>query len=195
MESPYVFKKIAASVSIRGDKWYDQYEFVRWKITRDETELTETELDTSQNVGTPDTPGYWCVPKFDISGDEMTVTAIFQERANAQVTAKANDPARGSVTAAIEGGKPAAVLPVVFKGKTVILTATPGDRYTLTGWEVKEEGSDTLIPTTPVEGNANQATFTMPATDKSITATAIFAVDPAKASDTPCSSMPTNTQL
>ena len=183
MESPYVFKKIAASVSIRGDKWYDQYEFVRWKITRDETELTETELDTSQNVGTPDTPGYWCVPKFDISGDEMTVTAIFQERANAQVTAKANDPARGSVTAAIEGGKPAAVLPVVFKGKTVILTATPGDRYTLTGWEVKEEGSDTLIPTTPVEGNANQATFTMPATDKSITATAIFAVDPAKASD------------
>lgn len=77
MESPYVFKNMAASVSIRGDKWYDQYEFVRWKITRDGTELTGTELDTSQNVGTPDTPGYWCVPKFDISGDEMTVTAIF----------------------------------------------------------------------------------------------------------------------
>lgn len=181
MESPYVFKSMAASVSIRGDKWYDQYEFVRWEITREGRELTGTELDTSQNVGTPDTPGYWCVPKFNISGDEMTVTAIFQERANAQVTAKANDPARGSVTAAIEGGTPAAILPVVFKGKTVTLTATPGDRYTLTGWEVKDKDN------TPVEyrvaKDANVATFIMPDTGKDITAMAIFKVDPEKASN------------
>ena len=126
-------------------------------------------------------PGVAANPHVVLAGDNVTITAKFRSKIFAAVTAKA-DPAMGSAAVAIGNGEASPSQSIVFEGQTVTLTATPGDRYTLTGWEVKEAGSDTLIPTTPVEGNANQATFTMPSTKENITATAIFAVDPAKAS-------------
>lgn len=110
----------------------------------------------------------------------MEIVGVFKEKSFATVTAAVNDQNNGSATVTVGSDTDTSL--VVFEGQTVTLTATPGDRYTLKGWEVKADGSDTLIPTTPVEDNANQATFTMPATNKPITATAIFAVDPEKAS-------------
>ena len=177
MASPCVFKNQSVSGWINGDAWQERYEFQCWKIKRDGTELTGTELDTSQNVGTPDTPGYWCVPKFDISGKKMTVEAIFRERNWGSVTVNVNNSARGTATATVNGK----AADQVFENQTVTLTATPGERYMLSGWEVKD-ADGTLIAVTKDAEDANNATFNMPTAGGNVTATAIFAVDPAKAS-------------
>ena len=181
--SPFTFAEGAELGAVPlGEDWWYRYEFTGWTVTRDEEVLTD--VDTSQLVS-DDRPegtfGYATWAHFSVSGKKMTVMANFHERTFAGVTAVA-DATMGSATVAVGDSTPAETQSIVYEGQTVTLTATPGDRYTLTGWEVKVDGSDTLIPTTPVEGNANQATFTMPTTDNSITATAIFAVDPDKAS-------------
>ena len=183
-DSPFVFADGATLSAIPlGEDWWYRYEFTGWTVERDGTTLPDSEVSTSLvNSSRPKGSfGYATKVEFKASGEKMAVTANFRERAFASVTAAA-DAAMGSATVTVGSSTPAETQSVVYEGQTVTLTATPGDRYTLTGWEVKEAGSDTLIPTTPVEGNANQATFTMPATDNSITATAIFAVDPDKAS-------------
>ena len=183
-DSPFVFADGATLSAIPlGEDWWYRYEFTGWTVERDGTTLPDSEVSTSLvNSSRPKGSfGYATKVEFKASGEKMTVTANFRERAFASVTAVA-DATMGSATVAVGDSTPAETQSVVYEGQTVTLTATPGNRYTLTGWEVKEAGSDTLIPTTPVEGNANQATFTMPATDNSITATAIFAVDPDKAS-------------
>ena len=182
VSSPFVFKPQPTAASISGTAWHDRYEFEGWVITRDGKTLTGDAVNTSQAVGTPGTPGYWTWAKFDISGNEMTVTANFRERKFASVTATVNDPAMGSAAVAIGNGEASPSQSVVFEGQLVTLTATPGDRYTLKGWEVKVDGSDTLIEVTKDAENANKATFTMPATKENITAKAIFEVDPDKAS-------------
>lgn len=182
VSSPFVFKPQPTAASISGTAWHDRYEFEGWVITRDGKTLTGDAVNTSQAVGTLGTPGYWTWAKFDISGKEMTVTANFRERKFASVTATVNDPAMGSAAVAIGNGEASTSQSVVFEGQTVTLTATPGERYTLKGWEVKVDGSDTLIEVTKDVENANKATFTMPATKENITAKAIFEVDPDKAS-------------
>ena len=180
VSSPFVFKPQSAAASISGTAWYDRYEFEGWVITRDGETLTDADVNTSQAVGTPGTPGYWTYAKFDISGKEMTVTANFRERKFASVTATVNDPAMGSAAVAIGSGEASPSQSVVFEGQTVTLTATPGERYMLKGWEVKDKDN------TPVEytvaADVTVATFIMPATGKDITAKAIFKVDPDKAS-------------
>ena len=181
VSSPFVFKPQSTAASISGTAWYDRYEFEGWTITRDDVTLTGDDVNTSQAVGTPGTPGYWTWATFDISGSEMTVTANFRQRAFAAVTAAANDPAMGSAAVAIGSGEASTSQSVVFEGQTVTLTATPGERYMLKGWEVKD--ADNKDVTYKVaEDVVNVATFTMPATGKDITAKAIFEVDPAKAS-------------
>ena len=180
VSSPFVFKPQSAAASINGTAWYDRYEFEGWVITRDGETLTGDAVNTSQAVGNPGTPGYWTYATFDISGSEMTVTANFRERAFASVTATVNDPAMGSAAVAIGSGEASPSQSVVFEGQTVTLTATPGERYMLKGWEVKDKDN------TPVEytvaADVTVATFIMPATGKDITAKAIFKVDPDKAS-------------
>ena len=183
-DSPFVFADGATLSAIPlGEDWWYRYEFTGWTVERDGTTLPDSEVSTSLvNSSRPKGSfGYATKVEFKASGEKMAVTANFRERAFASVTAVA-DATMGSATVAVGDSTPAETQSVVYEGQTVTLTATPGNRYTLTGWEVKAAGSDTLIPTTPVEGNANQATFTMPTTDNSITATAIFAVDPDKAS-------------
>ena len=180
VSSPFVFKPQSAAASISGTAWYDRYEFEGWVITRDGETLTGDDVNTSQAVGTLGTPGYWTYAKFNISGNEMTVTANFRERAFAAVTAAANDPAMGSAAVAIGNGEASPSQSVVFEGQTVTLTAAPGDRYTLKRWEVKDT-DNTPVEYTVAE-DVNVATFTMPSTGKDITAKAIFEVDPAKAS-------------
>ena len=183
--SPFTFADGATlhAFPIVEEDWWYRYEFTGWTVERDGTALPDSEVSTSLvNSSRPKGSfGYATKVEFKASGEKMTVTANFCERAFASVTAAA-DAAMGSATVTVGDSTPAETQSVVYEDQTVTLTATPGNRYTLTGWEVKEAGSDTLIPTTPVEGNANQATFTMPATDNSITATAIFAVDPDRAS-------------
>ena len=182
--SPFTFAEGAELDAVPlGTDWWYRYEFTGWTVTRDREILTD--VDTSQLVS-EDRPegafGYATWASFSVSGEEMTVTANFHERAFAAVTAKADPTTMGSATVAVGNSTPAETQSVVYEGQTVTLTATPGDRYTLTGWEVKEAGSDTLIEVTKDAEDANKATFTMPATKESITATAIFTVDPAKAS-------------
>ena len=180
VSSPFVFKHQPTAASISGTAWYDRYEFEGWVITRDDKTLTGDDVNTSQAVGTPGTPGYWTYAKFDISGKEMTVTANFRERKFASVTATVNDSTMGSATVAVGTGTPVTNIPAVFEGQTVTLTATPGKRYMLKGWDVKD--ADKTAVEYRVAADANVATFIMPATGEDITAMAIFEVDPDKAS-------------
>ena len=182
VSSPFVFKPQPTDASISGTAWYDRYEFEGWVITRDDKTLTGDEVDTSQAVGTPGTPGYWTYAKFDISGKEMTVTANFHERAFAAVTATVNDPAMGSAAVAIGNGEASPSQLAVFEGQTVTLTATPGKRYMLKGWEVKDADNDDVTYTV-AKDVVNVATFIMPDTGKDITAKAIFEVDTSKPND------------
>ena len=175
-DTQYVYRTgSTAIVNFNSDgNWKESWVLLGWEIMID----GENRADDPEYVTYP---GVAANPHVVLAGENVRITAKFRSKIFASVTAKA-DPAMGSAAVAIGDGEASPSQSVVFEGQTVTLTATPGDRYTLTGWEVKEAGSDTLIPTTPVEGNANQATFTMPATKENITATAIFAVDPAKAS-------------
>ena len=174
-DTQYVYRTgSTAEVNFNDTDWQESWVFLGWEIMIN----GENRADDPEYVTYP---GVAANPHVVLAGDNVTITAKFRSKIFAGVTAKA-DPAMGSATVSVNGSDPVESKSVVFEGQTVTLTATPGDRYTLTGWEVKEAGSDTLIPTTPVEGNANQATFTMPSTGKDITAKAIFEVDPANAS-------------
>ena len=183
-DSPFVFADGATLSAIPlGEDWWYRYEFTGWTVERsDGTTLPDSEVSTSlvSSSRPKGSFGYATKVEFKASGEKMTVTANFRERAFASVTAEA-DATMGSATVAVGDSTPAETQSVVYEGQTVTLTATPGNRYTLTGWEVKDTDG-TEIAVTPVEGNANQATFTMPATGKNISAKAIFEVDPDKAS-------------
>ena len=181
-DSPFVFADGATLSAIPlGEDWWYRYEFTGWTVERDGTTLPDSEVSTSLvNSSRPKGSfGYATKVEFKASGEKMTVTANFCERAFASVTAAA-DAAMGSATVTVGENTGTSQYPV-YEGQSVILTAAPGARYTLTGWEVKDTDG-TEIAVTPVEGNANQATFTMPATGKNISAKAIFEVDPDKAS-------------
>ena len=183
-DSPFVFADGATLSAIPlGEDWWYRYEFTGWTVERDGTTLPDSEVSTSLvNSSRPKGSfGYATKVEFKASGEKMAVTANFRERAFASVTAVA-DATMGSATVAVGDSTPAETQSVVYEGQTVTLTATPGNRYTLTGWEVKAAGSDTLIKVTTDAEDANKATFTMPATGKAITAKAIFEVDPDKAS-------------
>ena len=186
VSSPFVFKPQPTDASISGTAWYDRYEFEGWVITRDDKTLTGDDVNTSQAVGTPGTPGYWTYAKFDISGKKMTVTANFRERKFAAVTATVNDPAMGSAAVAIGNGEESPSQSVVFEGQNVTLTATPkSQRYMLdpeNPWTVKDS-SGAAIEFTPVTADNTQATFTMPSTGNDITATANFVVDTSNPND------------
>ena len=179
--SPYVFKqKQTVTAFIDGKAWYDRYEFKGWKVTRDDETLTGDAVDTKQEFGTSGTPGYWTSAAFTIDGTEMTVTAQFEERAFAYVNVETNDAAMGSAAVSVNGSA-AAASKLVFEGQTVTLTATPGKRYMLKGWDVKD--ADKTAVEYRVAADANVATFIMPATGEDITAMAIFEVDTSKPND------------
>ena len=180
--SPFTFAEGAELGAVPlGEDWWYRYEFTGWTVTRDEEVLTD--VDTSQLVS-DDRPegtfGYATWAHFSVSGKKMTVMANFHERTFAGVTVEASPATMGSAAVSV-GGDPTTNIPVVYEGQTVTLTATPGDRYTLTGWKVKD-ADGTEIKVTKDAEDANKATFIMPSTNKAITATANFAVDPDKAS-------------
>ena len=180
--SPFTFAgDVELDAIPTGEDWWYRYEFTGWTVKRDGTILTD--VDTSQLIS-DDRPegtfGYATYAKFSVSGKKMTVTANFRERKFASVTAAVNDSDMGSATVAVGTGTPNTNIPAVFEGQTVTLTATPGERYTLKGWEVKDKDNTTVEYR--VAEDVDVATFIMPATGKDITAKARFEVDPAKAS-------------
>ena len=182
-DSPFVFADGATLSAIPlGEDWWYRYEFTGWTVERDGTTLPDSEVSTSLvNSSRPKGSfGYATKVEFKASGEKMAVTANFRERAFASVTAAA-DAAMGSATVTVGGSTPAETQSVVYEGQTVTLTATPGARYMLKGWEVKDADKNDVTYTV-AEDVVNVATFIMPDTGKDITAKAIFKVDPAKAS-------------
>ena len=137
--SPFTFAEGAELGAVPlGEDWWYRYEFTGWTVTRDEEVLTD--VDTSQLVS-DDRPegtfGYATWAHFSVSGKKMTVMANFHERTFAGVTVEASPATMGSAAVSV-GGDPTTNIPVVYEGQTVTLTATPGDRNRLKGWEVKE---------------------------------------------------------
>lgn len=182
--NPFVYKTGSAArftlVAATTVGWQDAYAFDGWTILRDGNEVPENEI-TYEVYGKPGEVGYYTVPTVTVGGSNMKVTANFHARKIAAVTATVNDSAMGSATVAVGTGTPGTNIPAVFEGQTVTLTATPGERYMLKGWEVKDADKNDVTYTV-AEDVVNVATFIMPPTGKDITATAIFEVDPANAS-------------
>lgn len=147
----------------------ETYVLDKWAITNNGTPVDKSEITLSEDGSSAELTL--------VEGGDYVFNAVLRAKKFASVTAAVNDSTMGSATVTVDGNQQA-----VYEGQNVTLTAIPGDSYMLERWEVREEDSDDLIATTPVEGNANQVTFTMPATDKNITAKAFFAFDPAKAS-------------
>lgn len=110
-------------------------------------------------------------------GDDYEFRFVFRAKAFSQITVGANDAQMGSATLSVNGGA-AAETAIAYENDTVTLTAAPGERYMLTGWKV-EDSDGTAIDITASELTA---TFTVPSTGKAITATALFDIDPDKAS-------------
>ena len=182
--NPFVYKTGSAArftlVAATTVGWQDAYAFDGWTILRDGNEVPENEI-TYEVYGKPGEVGYYTVPTVTVGGSNMKVTANFHARKIAAVTATVNDSAMGSATVAVGTGTPGTNIPAVFEGQTVTLTATPGERYMLKGWEVKDADKNDVTYTV-AEDVVNVATFIMPATGKDITAKAIFKVDPNNAS-------------
>lgn len=110
-------------------------------------------------------------------GDDYEFRFVFRAKAFSQITVGANDAQMGSATLSVNGGA-AAETAIAYENDTVTLTAAPGERYMLTGWKVED------IDGTAIDITASEltATFTVPSTGKAITATALFDIDPDKAS-------------
>ena len=181
-DSPFVFADGATLSAIPlGEDWWYRYEFTGWTVERDGATLPDSEVSTSLvNSSRPKGSfGYATKVEFKASGEKMTVTANFRERKFASVTAVA-DATMGSATVTVGENTGTSQYPV-YEGQTVTLTATPGDRYSLKGWDVKD--TDNTAVEYRVAKDANVATFIMPDTGKDITAKAIFEVDPEKASN------------
>lgn len=110
-------------------------------------------------------------------GDDYEFRFVFRAKEFSQITVGANDAQMGSATLSVNGGA-AAETAIAYENDTVTLTAAPGERYMLTGWKVED------IDGTAIDITASEltATFTVPSTGKAITATALFDIDPDKAS-------------
>ena len=171
----YVYRTgSSANVNFKGADWEESWVILGWEIMIDGVNRThDPDYVTYQEVNG--------LPIVKLAGENVTITAKFRPKAFASVTADVNDAAMGSATVAVGAGEAAASQSVVYEGQTVTLTATPGERYTLKGWEVKDADSNDVTYT--VAEDANVATFIMPDTGKDITAKAIFEVDPDKASN------------
>lgn len=174
-DTQYVYRTgSTAEVNFNGTDWQESWVFLGWEIMIN----GENRADDPEYVTYP---GVAANPHVVLAGDNVTITAKFRSKIFAAVTAKADPATMGSAAVSVGGGDPVESKSVVFEGQTVTLTAAPGDRYTLKRWEVKDaDGTEIAVTKDPED--ANKATFTMPDSDLKITATAIFDVDPDKAS-------------
>jgi len=160
-----------ASVTLRAYSIADGYVLDKWEITSNGTPVDESKITRNEDGSAELTLE---------AGGDYVFTAVLREKKFASVTAEVNDSTMGSATVTV-GENTGTSLPFVYEGQNVTLTATPGSRYMLERWEVKDAAGN-AIDATAVEDDANKATFVMPSTGSAITAKAFFKVDPEQAS-------------
>ena len=159
-----------ASVTLRAYSIADGYVLDKWEITSNGTPVDESKITRNKDGSAELTLE---------AGGDYVFTAVLREKIFAKVTAEVNYSIMGRATVTVGENTGASQYPV-YEGQSVILTATPGSRYMLERWEVKD--ADNKDVTYFVAADANVATFIMPDTGKSITAKAFFKVDPEQAS-------------
>ena len=149
----------------------DGYVLDKWEITSNGTAVDESKITRNEDGSA----------ELNLeAGGDYVFNAVLREKKFAKVTAEVNDSTMGSATVTVGESTGTSQYPV-YEGQSVTLTATPGSRYMLELWEVKDAAGN-AIDATAVEGDANKATFVMPSTDSAITAKAFFKVDPEQAS-------------
>ena len=160
-----------ASVTLRAYSIMDGYVLDKWEITSNGTPVDERKITRNEDGSAELTLE---------TGGNYVFTAVLREKKFAKVTAEVNDSIMGRATVTVGENTGTSQYPV-YEGQSVILTATPGSRYMLVRWEVKDADNKDVTYTVAEDVN-NVATFIMPDTGKSITAKAFFKVDPEQAS-------------
>lgn len=100
---------------------------------------------------------------FVVGGTASSFTAVFEPSQDVPHTVTVNQPETGGTIQASHE--------TATKNTVVTLTATPLEGFQLQQWVVRDE-SGAAVPVTPSADSANQATFTMP--DSNVTVTAEF---------------------
>ena len=160
-----------ASVTLRAYSIMDGYVLDKWEITSNGTPVDENKITRNEDGSAELTLE---------TGGNYVFTAVLREKKFAKVTAEVNDSIMGRATVTVGENTGTSQYPV-YEGQSVILTATPGSRYMLVRWEVKDADNKDVTYNVAEDVN-NVATFIMPDTGKSITAKAFFKVDPEQAS-------------
>ena len=166
-ETTYVYRTGSTATAYIGEQgWEDGWTFVKWTVTTaDGSDYTNVTYAANGN------------PQVELDGTPVWITAVFEAKAFANVTAEVDENCTGMGSASVMVGSNTGSSCLVYEGQTVTLTATPGARYKFTGWTFV--GIDQPAD---FAADGNMATFTMPKTSTDFTVKASFAVDPDKAS-------------
>ena len=166
-ETTYVYRTGSTATAYIGEQgWEDGWKFVKWSVTTDDgSDYTKVTYAANGN------------PQVELDGTQVWITAVFEAKAFANVTAEVDENCTGMGSASVMVGSKTGSSCLVYEGQTVTLTATPGARYKFTGWTFV--GIDQPAD---FAADGNRATFTMPKTSTDFTVKASFAVDPDKAS-------------
>lgn len=166
-ETTYVYRTGSTATAYIGEPgWEDGWKFVKWSVTTvDGSDYTKVTYAANGN------------PQVELDGTQVWITAVFEAKAFANVTAEVDENCTGMGSASVTVGSNTGSSCLVYEGQTVTLTATPGARYKFTGWTFV--GIDRPAD---FAADGNRATFTMPKTSTDFTVKASFAVDPDKAS-------------
>lgn len=166
-ETTYVYRTGSIASAYIGEQgWEDGWKFVKWSVTTaDGSDYTKVTYAANGN------------PQVELDGTPVWITAVFEAKAFANVTAEVDENCTGMGSASVMVGSNTGSSCLVYEGQTVTLTATPGARYKFTGWTFVGIGQPADFA-----ADGNRATFTMPKTSKDFTVKASFAVDPDKAS-------------
>lgn len=166
-ETTYVYRTGSTASAYIGEQgWEDGWKFVKWTVTTaDGSDYTKVTYASNGN------------PQVELDGTPVWITAVFEAKAFANVTAEVDENCTGMGSASVTVGSNTSSSCLVYEGQTVTLTATPGARYKFTGWTFV--GIDQPAD---FAADGNTATFTMPKTSTDFTVKASFVVDPDKAS-------------
>ena len=166
-ETTYVYRTRSTATAYIGEQgWEDGWTFKKWTVTTaDGSDYAKVTYAANGN------------PQVELNGTPVWITAVFEAKAFANVTAEVDENCTGMGSASVMVGSNTGRSCLVYEGQTVTLTATPGARYKFTGWTFV--GIDQPAD---FAADGNRATFTMPKTSTDFTVKASFAVDPDKAS-------------